>query len=310
MTQNLGKVGIVDKGIFDLNKIYNKCDFVYFKGSTWLALKDNLIGIEPTESENWKYLAKGFEAEFLNMITAIDTLGLLGTAGATTDTQTLIDFIANFVFEQEIEYITNGSILEICEKKKKSFRFIVYSDMGRYSSGFVTDMPNYGVRGNDNDDLWHGEFQWILPIVKGSGSYHSGIHCILRVKNLSGEEYVRTGWTLDDTGDGLRFIWDKWIQASGCSFKSYIDVHLLSNGKYFVINGINLPKGLWGGYVEVIKNNNIEEILCRCGANVYIKTKNIYNGEWGEWRCLSSDKTMPVYVGSIPPEDTNVLWVW
>lgn len=209
--------------------------------------------------------------------------------------------------EQKIEYITEGSILELCEKKKKSFRFIAYSYVDRSYSQLVMDMPNYG--NDENNNFWHGEFQWLFPIVKDNGSRPSGIHCVLRVKNLSGEEYVRTGWTVDDTGDGLRVIWDKWIQTSGCSFKSNIDVHELSNGKYFIRDGTNLPKGIRNAYIEVSDSGYFKEMLCRDGANIYIKKRNPH-AEWGEWKCLSSDKTMPVYVGSTPPEDTNVLWVW
>lgn len=212
---------------------------------------------------------------------------------------------------QEIEYITEGSILELCEKKKKSFRFIAYSYVGRGMGRIVEDMPNYG---NDNIlNFWYGEFQWLFPIVKGSGTYPSDIHCILRVKNLSGEEYIRTVWTLDDTGDGLRFIWDKWIKVYDCSVVYAKDVNELPNGKYFVMNGVNLPKGISDAHIEVSEGHYIKEMLCRDGANMYIKrgySRLHEPTEWGEWKCISTNNTMPVYVGSTAPENTDVLWVW
>ena len=77
----LGKVGIANKGNYSPDTTYNQCDFVFYEGSTWLALKNGLIGIEPIEGENWKYLARGFEAEVLSLITANDTSGLMGDAG-------------------------------------------------------------------------------------------------------------------------------------------------------------------------------------------------------------------------------------
>ena len=59
MATSLGKVGIVDKGNYSSEATYNSGDFVFYEGSTWLALKDALMGIEPVEGENWKYLARG-----------------------------------------------------------------------------------------------------------------------------------------------------------------------------------------------------------------------------------------------------------
>ena len=59
MATSLGKVGIVDKGNYSAEVIYNSGDFVFYEGSTWLALKGNLLGVEPVDGENWKYLARG-----------------------------------------------------------------------------------------------------------------------------------------------------------------------------------------------------------------------------------------------------------
>ena len=59
MATSLGKVGIVDKGNYSSEEIYNSGDFVFYEGSTWLALKDNLLGVDPGDGENWKYLARG-----------------------------------------------------------------------------------------------------------------------------------------------------------------------------------------------------------------------------------------------------------
>ena len=61
MPTSLGKVGIVNKGDYLSSVTYKAGDFVYHKGSTWLALANELNGIEPNnDNVNWKYLAKGF----------------------------------------------------------------------------------------------------------------------------------------------------------------------------------------------------------------------------------------------------------
>ena len=71
MATSLGKVGIVNKGNYSSKEIYNSGDFVFYEGSTWLALKDNLLGVEPGEGENWKYLARGVPENIQDEIDSI-----------------------------------------------------------------------------------------------------------------------------------------------------------------------------------------------------------------------------------------------
>ena len=97
MATSLGKVGIVDRGNYLQEEIYNAGDFVLYNGSTWIALKDGILGVEPAEGTEWKYLARGFEAEVLSLITANDTSGLIGEEGQQVNAQSLIDIIADKV---------------------------------------------------------------------------------------------------------------------------------------------------------------------------------------------------------------------
>ena len=99
---SLGLVGIADKGTYNQDTTYNRGQFVLYNGSTWLALKDNLTGVEPTEGENWKYLARGFAAELLSLVTAIDSQGLSGSQGGQVSAQSLIDVLADKVANQLI----------------------------------------------------------------------------------------------------------------------------------------------------------------------------------------------------------------
>lgn len=98
----LGLVGIADKGTYSAEATYNKGQFVLYDGSTWLALKDNLNGVTPAEGENWKYLARGFAAELLSLVTAIDSQGLSGSQGGQVNAQSLIDVLADKVANQLI----------------------------------------------------------------------------------------------------------------------------------------------------------------------------------------------------------------
>lgn len=97
----LGTVGIADKGTYNPATPYKKGNFVLYNGSSWLVLQDELTGITPVDDGvNWKYLARGFLTELLSEISATDTSGLLGTAGATVNGQTLMDKIADMVADK------------------------------------------------------------------------------------------------------------------------------------------------------------------------------------------------------------------
>ncbi|EXG84498.1 hypothetical protein K413DRAFT_1241 [Clostridium sp. ASBs410] len=93
----LGTVGIADKGTYNASATYVTGNSVYYEGSTWTALKDNLTGIQPEEGENWKYLARGFGSDSLSQIEGKDTSGVLGPAGANVISQALVDALADRV---------------------------------------------------------------------------------------------------------------------------------------------------------------------------------------------------------------------
>lgn len=93
----LARVGFVDRGNYSESATYLAGDVVYYNGSTWSALKDNLKGVTPTNGANWRYMARGFASEVLSAITAKDTSGLVGTAGASVGAQELMDAIADKV---------------------------------------------------------------------------------------------------------------------------------------------------------------------------------------------------------------------
>lgn len=99
----LGRIGFVDRGTYASGTTYRIGDVVYYNGSTWSALKDNLKGVTPATGANWKYMARGFAAEALSAVTAKDTSGVLGTAGASVTSQALVDAIADKVMTKLIE---------------------------------------------------------------------------------------------------------------------------------------------------------------------------------------------------------------
>lgn len=137
MATSLGKVGIVDKGNYLQEETYNAGDFVLYNGSTWLALKDGILGVEPAEGTNWKYLARGFEAEVLSMIAANDTSGLIGEAGQQVNAQSLIDVIADKVATKLIE---KGSIVNNAVTTVEGT--VLDGRMGKALQDQITDVNN------------------------------------------------------------------------------------------------------------------------------------------------------------------------
>lgn len=101
--QLLAQIGFVYREDYSDDITYNSKDVVYYLGSTYVALKDNLTGVIPVNGADWKYMARGFIDELLSLITAVDTSGVLGTAGANVSAQLLMDAIADKVMTKLLD---------------------------------------------------------------------------------------------------------------------------------------------------------------------------------------------------------------
>ncbi|MDO4285221.1 MAG: hypothetical protein Q4C60_07765 [Eubacteriales bacterium] len=93
----LGRIGFVDRGTYSASATYQKGDVAFYQGSTWLCLVEGTKGVTPAAGANWKYFARGFNAETATELDIVDKSGILGTAGATVDTQALIDAVVTRV---------------------------------------------------------------------------------------------------------------------------------------------------------------------------------------------------------------------
>lgn len=93
----LGLVGYTYEGSYEAAKTYNRYNCVECDGSTYVALKDNLTGVTPSnDGANWKYLARGFQQEDAKHITIIDKDNYVGSgAGAEVVMQTWADKVAD-----------------------------------------------------------------------------------------------------------------------------------------------------------------------------------------------------------------------
>ena len=101
--ERLAVIGIAWKDEYNPGTAYKTMNGVYYKGSTYVALRDNPTGPPAADGANWQYLAKGFEQQLLSAITALDTSGVLGQAGASVGGQALMDSIADKVMTKLVE---------------------------------------------------------------------------------------------------------------------------------------------------------------------------------------------------------------
>ena len=101
--EKLAVIGIAWKGEYTQGTAYKTMNGVYYKGSTYVALRDNPTGPPAADGANWQYLAKGFEQQLLSAVTALDTSGVLGQAGATVGGQALMNAIADKVMTKLVE---------------------------------------------------------------------------------------------------------------------------------------------------------------------------------------------------------------
>lgn len=144
----LARIGYADKGNYAAGTTYMTGDVVYHNGSSYVACKDNLKGVTPTNGNDWKYLARGFAAETMTDVQATDTNGVLGTAGAQVVSQSLIDAIADRVMTKLIgtnQIVNNllatepGSVLDATQGKAlKEYYDRLYSDL----DGLSTNLSN------------------------------------------------------------------------------------------------------------------------------------------------------------------------
>lgn len=146
--EKLAVIGIAWKGEYAQSTAYKTMNGVYYKGSTYVALRDNPTGPPAADGANWQYLAKGFEQQLLSAITALDTSGVLGQAGASVGGQALMDAIADKVMTKLVErssIVQTESTSTTTVPSSAYFKQVtdgVISDLG----GLSTDLSNISTR--------------------------------------------------------------------------------------------------------------------------------------------------------------------
>ena len=231
MGVSLGLVGIVDKGIYNPDETYNKGNFVLHEGSTWLALKDNLQGVEPAEGESWKFLARGFAAEILSLITAVDSAGLVGNAGAETDGQTLLDAIADKVANQLLEkkMMSNVQVNDATMVPTSALVYAMQQALTNLNSNLTTRAMYVGYYLNN---------QWITILLKPSQTVLLTVNSFSQGNSVSNALYLIGGASgADKSGSILKLggtfdLITNWNTGLSISINAAVDQWLQISALY------------------------------------------------------------------------------
>lgn len=264
---SLGLVGIADKGTYSAEATYNKGQFVLYDGSTWLALKDNLNGVTPAEGENWKYLARGFAAELLSLVTAIDSQGLSGSQGGQVNAQSLIDVLADKVANQLIAKSMMSNV-QVNDAEKVPTSALAYAmqqsietlnsnlskrnpPYAEKASGVSYGLPDYSyVLGNAGNKKGTASGDVYYIAVDAKGRLYGGAQVnnatditwketaekdYLGVTQYNGVDYISLSGKLSNIGE--------WVKNNGTPGKcTFVRVEPSDSDGYFGTSGFSI---LW-----------------------------------------------------------------
>ena len=159
----LGLIGYTDKGTYSDSSTYNRYNVVLFEGSSYVALKDNLTGVEPAnDGTNWRIFAQGFNIE--NAVTTdnfqttlqnyIANNGTTNQAGFAADARQLNPNIEGSLAKQVSELNANGPTYFYLRYNSTNgyldLSYIYVKDLVILAGIFVINIetPQYSITGN------------------------------------------------------------------------------------------------------------------------------------------------------------------
>lgn len=118
----LGLIGYTDKGTYSASSTYNRYNVVLFEGSSYVALKDNLTGVEPAnDGTNWRIFAQGFNIQ--NAVTTDNFQGTLQNYIANNGTTNQAGFAAD---ARQLNPEVEGSLAaQVSELNAKSLKYVL-----------------------------------------------------------------------------------------------------------------------------------------------------------------------------------------
>lgn len=235
----LGNVGYADKGVYSADATYNKYNVVYHEGSTYVALKDNLHGVTPTNGENWRYMAKGFNEASADGITVIDTSGIIdGTKKKKTILQTFLDKVGDFIINKAV---TNEALL------LKLADYVKKTDIVQTESTATNKVPSsaYLKQVKDSIDSNLGNISDDINPLKSNYVSHINVNVLNKVNLVlwdvnTADTPFKTGNTVYGNGFCITYSsGEQWL----CQLAMAVgDSHLFTRHQ---------REGVWSGWTTI-----------------------------------------------------------
>lgn len=279
--EKLAVIGIAWKNEYVQGTAYKTMNAVYYNGSTYVALRDNPTGPPAADGANWQYLAKGFEQQLLSAITALDTSGVLGQAGATVGGQALMDAIADKVMTKLIaksQIVNNllatepGNVLDATQGKAlKDDITELYSDLMKDRGSVTADFNNYispGIYGYDGGP----------SVLNAPGSVAGNLEVIVTTR------YVIQRITVYDRTYTRRYngtVWTDWASyLTNADIQIYNLITPVTNGSNIVtgtVPGLKVGKAC----LATVSTTTSNYILCAAATaenTIQVRFANSFSG--------------------------------
>lgn len=109
----LAIVGYTDKGTYSAGTTYNKYNVLLYDGSSYVAIKDGLIGVTPSnDGVNWRTFANGFPSNGVTTDNFQSTLGnYLANNGTTTSAGFALDARYGKTLQDSVDALIRKTIV-------------------------------------------------------------------------------------------------------------------------------------------------------------------------------------------------------
>ena len=145
----LAIVGYTDKGTYNAGTTYNKYNVVLHDGSSYVAIKDGVTGVTPSnDGVNWRTFANGFPS---NVVTTDNFQSTLGNYLANNDTTTNSGFALDARYGKTLQ----DSVDALNRKEVQLTNY--YGD-----SGLVQTLTNEGIKFLEKDIVIPAKCKYIV----------------------------------------------------------------------------------------------------------------------------------------------------
>ena len=295
---------ITNGGNYNPEAVYEQLTMVMYDNSTYITLK-TVTGVTPSnDGINYILMAQGFNATALSAVTAVDTSGLLGSAGETISAQSLIDYLADAVSTKLLKKS------DIATTLSSSDITVPASSLLKTTDDKIGDTSNLPVSTNNvveaitqlnsnKADKNSDTSLSVKKIVGYSANDYRNAHFFAQSPTNENQN-SRAGYGFENIGKNGAFLFLNTVQNMlSVIFNDNTTGNLLidnaitsSDANQITITGFyrlgggsaNIPS--WGGGVGILAlkfNDMFIQLAFFNSDTPRFAIRNYYNGKWTAW---------------------------